>query len=90
MTLHNFRLIVCRRISSATGGCARTASGHIPWRGVLHRCYRGSALGSAVLATSLAFHRGLGTFDGVSRYLAVSDFVRRKHVEAGIDHPRSL
>jgi glycosyltransferase involved in cell wall biosynthesis len=62
--------------------------GHVPWRGIRHRCFRGSALGSTVLATSLTLHRGLGTFDGVSRYLAVSDFVRRKHLEAGIDPSR--
>src|SRR5439155_26884295 len=62
--------------------------GHVPWRGIRHRCFRGSALGSTVLATSLVLHRGLGTFDDGSRYLAVSDFVRRKHIEAGVDPTR--
>ena len=39
--------------------------------------------GSAALASSLAVHRVLGTFDGVSLFLAVSAFVRDKHIQAG-------
>ena len=89
MTLHNFRLMCLPANLLRDGRICEDCIGHIPWRGIRHRCYRGSALGSAALATSLALHRGLGTFDGVSRYLAVSDFVRRKHVEAGSIHPRS-
>jgi glycosyltransferase involved in cell wall biosynthesis len=88
VTLHNFRLFCLPANLLRDERVCEDCVGHAPWRGVLHRCYRGSALGSAVLATSLVVHRGLGTFDGVSRYLAVSDFVRRKHVEAGLDRSR--
>jgi glycosyltransferase involved in cell wall biosynthesis len=88
VTLHNFRLFCLPANLLRDGRVCEDCVGHAPWRGVRHRCYRGSALGSAVLATSLVVHRSLGTFDGVSRYLAVSDFVRRKHVEAGLDPSR--
>jgi len=62
--------------------------GRLPWRGVAHRCYRGSGPASGVLATSLAVHRSLSTFDRVDRFLAVSDFVRKKHLQAGISDGR--
>lgn len=85
MTLHNFRLMCLPANLLRDGRVCQDCIGHVPWRGVQHRCYRGSSIGSAVLATSLTLHRALGTFDRVSRYLAVSEFVLRKHVEAGID-----
>jgi glycosyltransferase involved in cell wall biosynthesis len=85
LTLHNFRLFCLPANLLRNGRVCEDCVAHVPWRGVWHRCYRGSALGSAALATSLSLHRALGTFDRVSRYLAVSDFVRRKHVEAGLD-----
>jgi glycosyltransferase involved in cell wall biosynthesis len=57
--------------------------GRTPWPGVVHACYRDSTLGSAALATSLTLHNAFHTFDRVTKYLAVSGFVRRKYVEAG-------
>lgn len=84
VTLHNFRLMCLPANLLRDAQPCEDCVGHLPWRGVIHRCYRGSALGSAALAGSLGLHRGLGTFDLVSRYLAVSEFVRGKHVQAGI------
>ena len=55
---------------------------------MVHRCYRDSAAGSAALAASLAVHRGAGTFGRVAAFLAVSDFVRAKHIEAGFPGDR--
>jgi glycosyltransferase involved in cell wall biosynthesis len=85
VTLHNFRLSCLPANLLRDGRVCEDCVGRVPWPGVWHRCYRGSALGSAALATSLVLHRRLGTFDRVSRYLAVSDFVRRKHIEAGLN-----
>ncbi|HEY7380646.1 MAG TPA: glycosyltransferase family 4 protein, partial [Gaiella sp.] len=45
-------------------------------------------LASAALAASLALHRASHTFDRVSLFLAVSEFVKGKHVEAGLDQAR--
>lgn len=88
VTLHNYRLLCLPANLLREGRVCEDCVGHAPWQGVRHRCYRGSVLASAVLATSLVLHRGLRTFDGVSRYLAVSDFVRRKHIQAGLDPSR--
>src|SRR5207248_6246807 len=62
--------------------------GRIPWRGAVYGCYRGSRVASTPLALSLTLHRALGSFDRVSLYLAVSDFVREKHVQAGFARAR--
>jgi glycosyltransferase involved in cell wall biosynthesis len=87
-TLHNFRQMCLPANLLRDGRLCEDCVGHIPWRGVRHRCYRDSVAGSALLATSLTVHRSLGTFDDVSRYLAVSGFVREKHLEIGMDPER--
>jgi glycosyltransferase involved in cell wall biosynthesis len=88
VTLHNFRLMCLPATFLRNERVCEDCLGHLPLAGVVHRCYRGSTLGSGVLATSLSIHRGIGTFGRVSRYLAVSEFVRRKHVDAGMDPAR--
>lgn len=89
-TLHNYRLLCLPATFVRDGQPCEACLGHLPWRGVRYRCYRDSALGSGALATSIGVHRGLGTFDRVRRFLAVSEFVRRKHVEAGFPSDRIL
>lgn len=88
VTLHNFRLMCLPANFLRKGEVCEDCLGHVPWRGVVHRCYRSSTLGSATLAASLSVHRAAGTLDRVTRFLAVSEFVRCKHVDAGISPER--
>jgi glycosyltransferase involved in cell wall biosynthesis len=88
MTLHNYRLMCLAGSFYRDDHPCEECLGRPPWRGVAHRCYRGSALASGVLATSLIAHRSMHTFDQVDRFLAVSDFVRKKHLEAGMSAER--
>jgi glycosyltransferase involved in cell wall biosynthesis len=90
VTLHNFRLMCLPANLLRDGRPCEDCVGHLPWRGVIHRCFRGSALGSAALAGSLGLHRGIRSFDRVTRYLAVSEFVRGKHMLAGIPADRVI
>jgi glycosyltransferase involved in cell wall biosynthesis len=83
MTLHNYRLLCLPATFIRDGRVCEDCLGRTPWPGVVHACYRDSTLGSAVLATSLSLHNAFHTFDRVTKYLAVSGFVRRKYVEAG-------
>lgn len=83
VTLHNYRLMCLPATFLRDGKPCELCLGKVPWRGVVHRCYRDSLPASGSLATSLTMHRALGTFDGVTLYLAVSEFVRRKHISAG-------
>ena len=90
LTLHNYRLLCLPATFLRDGRTCEDCLGHAPWRGVVHRCYRESAAGSASLAASISLHRRLLTFDRVARFLAVSEFVRDKHIEAGFDSGRIL
>jgi glycosyltransferase involved in cell wall biosynthesis len=90
MTLHNYRLMCLPANFLREGRPCEDCLGRLPWPGVVHRCYRDSALGSATLAASLGAARGAGSFDAVTRFLAVSAFVRAKHIEGGIAPERIL
>ena len=83
MTLHNYRLLCLPATFLRDGRRCEDCLGRLPWRGVLHRCYRDSLAASGALAGSLGLHRALRTFDHVRLFLAVSEFVRDKYVEAG-------
>lgn len=88
MTLHNARLLCLPATFLRDARACESCIGKIPWRGVVHGCYRASRPASATLAASLTLHRALRTFDRVALFLAVSEFVRAKHVEAGFDAHR--
>jgi glycosyltransferase involved in cell wall biosynthesis len=88
MTLHNYRLLCLPATFLRDGRTCEDCLGRLPWRGVIHRCYRDSALGSAVLASSLALHRATRTFGQVTLYLAVGRFVRDKYLQAGFPASR--
>jgi glycosyltransferase involved in cell wall biosynthesis len=88
VTLHNYRLLCLPAVFLRDGRACEDCLGKFPWRGVVHRCYRGSTAGSAALAASLGVHRRMGTFGHVAMFLAVSEFVCRKHIEAGFDPAR--
>jgi glycosyltransferase involved in cell wall biosynthesis len=88
MTLHNYRLICLPATFLRDGSTCELCLGRLPWRGVVHACYRGSRPGSAALAASIAGHRVAGTFARVHRFLAVSRFVRDKYLQAGVSGDR--
>jgi glycosyltransferase involved in cell wall biosynthesis/predicted ATP-grasp superfamily ATP-dependent carboligase len=90
MTLHNYRLLCLPATFLRGGHVCEDCLGHVPWRGVVHRCYRHSLLGSGALAGSLTAHRAADTFTHVHRFLAVSAFVRDKYVQAGFPAERIL
>lgn len=85
MTVQNFRLLCLPATLLRDGRICEDCVGKVPWRGVLHGCYRDSRAASAVLALSLSLHRRAGTFDEVTMYAPASRFVRDKLVEAGFD-----
>ncbi|MFW2455278.1 glycosyltransferase, partial [Methyloversatilis discipulorum] len=62
--------------------------GHLPWRGALRACYRGSRTHSTAVAGMVAAHRVLGTWKRVTRYIALSDFGRSKFIEGGLPSSR--
>lgn len=88
-TLHNFRLVCPQGLMLRDGAPCEDCVGQLPWRAVRHRCYRGSAAQSGVLATMIAGHRGLGTWSRkVTRYIALNEFCRDRFVAGGLPASR--
>jgi glycosyltransferase involved in cell wall biosynthesis len=84
-TLHNFRLLCPQGTFLRRGLVCEDCLGHVPWRGALHACYRGSSAQSSVLAAMLTYHRLAGTWNRrIARYVALSEFSRKKFVEGGL------
>jgi glycosyltransferase involved in cell wall biosynthesis len=85
-TLHNYRLFCAAGLLFRNENVCEDCLGKLlPWPGVVHRCYRGSRVGSAVLATMQAVHRTRGTWnERVNLYIAMTEFNRNKFIEAGL------
>lgn len=88
-TLHNFRMMCPQAMFVRQGKVCEDCVGHVPWRAVAHRCYRGSFTQSAALASTLTLHRALGTFQHrVDRYIALNAFCKDKFIEGGLPPER--
>lgn len=88
-TLHNFRLHCPQAMYLRDGKVCEDCLGHMPWRGAVRGCYRGSKAQSAALASMLTAHRALGTWQHkVTRYIALNEFCRSKFIEGGLPADR--
>lgn len=88
-TLHNFRLMCPQAMLLRDAQVCEDCVGHLPWRSVVHGCYRGSRLQSAAITGMLGAHRALGTYtDKVNAYIALNEFCRRKFIEGGLPAAR--
>jgi glycosyltransferase involved in cell wall biosynthesis len=75
-TVSNYRVLCVNALLFRRGRvCEECVGSRVPWRGVLHGCYRDSRKASAVVAAMVAFHRLARTWDRtVDVFLARSDF----------------
>jgi glycosyltransferase involved in cell wall biosynthesis len=88
-TIHNYRMLCPAATFYRDGAPCESCLGKLPIPAVVHACYRGSRATTAVAATTLAIHRLLGTYDrAIDAYIALSDFSRRKFIEAGFPADR--
>ena len=88
-TLHNFRLLCPQAMLLRQGRTCEECVGHLPWRAVVHRCYRHSYSQSAVSASMLTLHRWRGTWhEGVSRYIVLNQLCRDKFIRGGLPADR--
>lgn len=84
-TLHNFRLMCPAATLFRDGKVCEDCLESGLWQGVRHACYRGSFAATAAIALMLTVHRTARTWsDGVTGYIALTEFSRRKFVEAGL------
>ena len=85
-TLHNYRLLCPGAYFLRDGRvCEQCLGRTVPWPGVLHACYRESRAATAVVATMLATHHVLQTWQNqVAAYVALSEFARQKFIAGGL------
>ncbi|MBR0829854.1 glycosyltransferase family 4 protein [Bradyrhizobium manausense] len=88
-TLHNYRLGCINGMLVRDGVvCEKCWTGSPLW-GVLHRCYRDSALGSAAVALALSRqHTSKAYQTKVDRFIALTEFAKRKFVDLGLPEHR--
>lgn len=89
-TLHNYRL-VCPVATCFRDGhtCTDCVGRSIAWPAVLHACVRGSRAQSAVVTSTLAVHRTLGTYrNRINAYIALTSFQRSLMVKGGLPAAR--
>lgn len=84
-TLRNYRLLCPNVFFHRDGHVCEDCMGKVfKYPGILHGCYRGSRLATATVAAMTAFHTIKGTWtNAVDLYIALTQFVRDKFVEAG-------
>jgi glycosyltransferase involved in cell wall biosynthesis len=88
-TLHNFRIACPQAMLLREGKVCEDCLGRLPLPAVRHGCYRGSRSQTAVLASMIALHRGIGTWQRkVTLFIALNEFCRRKFVQAGLPEDR--
>jgi glycosyltransferase involved in cell wall biosynthesis len=85
MSIHNYRLVCVNALLLRDGRICEDCVGHGPWRGVWHRCYRGSFALSAVAASTIAVGRARHSWDRVvERFIAPSTIVAEKLIAGGL------
>ncbi|MDR3773942.1 MAG: glycosyltransferase family 4 protein [Terracidiphilus sp.] len=85
-TLHNYRFLCANAVLLRNGrpcqDCVGRAYG---WPGIIHRCYRESAMGSAIVGGVTSWHRMRGTWrNQVDRYIVLTQFARELFAESGV------
>ncbi|MGB3296800.1 MAG: glycosyltransferase, partial [Phormidesmis sp.] len=85
-TMHNYRLLCPNALFFRDGKVCEDCLGQpIPWPGVVHRCYRESAVASGAVATMLTAHRVLNTWTSkVTKYIVLTEFARDKFIQGGL------
>ena len=84
-TLHNFRMYCVNGLLMRDGRVCEECVGNLPWRGMVHGCYRNSRLYSLPVALMQGLHRVAGTWsDCVDAYIALTEFGKDKYMECGL------
>lgn len=88
-TLHNFRLLCPNSIFLRDGAICEACLGNVPWRGIVHRCYRESWVASSVAAGMILVNQIRGTWENdVDAFIALSEHAREKFIAGGLPAER--
>ena len=88
-TLHNFRLLCANGLFLRDGHACQDCLGHLPWRGAVRGCYRGSVAASAAVVRMVAVNRRRRTWTSdVGAFIALSQYSRDLFVRGGLPADR--
>jgi glycosyltransferase involved in cell wall biosynthesis len=88
-TLHNYRAICANAQMLRRGAVCDQCVGGSGWPAIRHRCYRGSAMGTAAVVAMQQVTRRLDLWNRPGRQLiALSHFARDRFAEAGLPSGR--
>lgn len=83
-TIHNYRLMCINGLFLRDGRtCERCKTGDF-FSGFRFKCYRNSYVLSGLYAAAIGYHRDLGTFRHIDRFIALSPFAAQKLAESGV------
>jgi glycosyltransferase involved in cell wall biosynthesis len=86
-TVHNYRQVCASGLYFRDGHNCQDCKGRsFGWPAIQHKCYRGSAAQSALMATTLAVHRP--TWKSVDRFIALTDQIQAHLLDYGIPADR--
>ncbi|NUR49997.1 MAG: glycosyltransferase family 4 protein [Hamadaea sp.] len=86
-TVHNYRQVCAPGLYFRDGHVCTDCKGKaFALPAIQHKCYRGSAAQSAIMATTLAVHRG--TWHSVDRYIALTESIAAHLRDYGISPER--
>jgi glycosyltransferase involved in cell wall biosynthesis len=88
MTLHNYRMTCINAHLLRNGAPCELCVGNSPWQGVRFRCYRGSLPGSLAAALTNSVRQASRSWEGITRFLALTAFARDIYVRGGLDPGR--
>jgi glycosyltransferase involved in cell wall biosynthesis len=88
LTLHNYRLI-CPSATLSYNGKPFMDSIHasFPWKAITRKVYRNSALQTFWLAFVVWFHKQIGTWQLVDKYLVATDFAKTLFGHSSLNVP---
>lgn len=89
-SLHNYRMMCANSLLMRDGRvCDACVAKTVPWNAVIHGCYRGSRIGSAVVASMIGVHRAMKTWQkSVTFFVTPTRFARARFIEAGLPAER--
>ncbi len=91
VTMHNYRLACLNAQLYREGAPCEDCVGRVPWRGVTRRCYRDSALQSAMVGITVMAHRSTGTWEShADVVVALTSFAADRLVASGVPSERVM
>ncbi len=85
-TIQNYRFFCAQSMCFRNGQACEACLGKIPWRAVVHRCYKNSLAGSAIVASMQLLHQQLQSWQKYVDVICVaSEFSKSKLLSAGFE-----